>query len=121
MPQPCNECPFRRKSLQGYIGGHKDPSEITDIVVQDGKFPCHMATQEFQDDGFVFEVAANVAPVCVGSAIFLNNQLKLSRHPDVAKMQKRVEKSDDVFGSLQAHNGADFCDYHRGRMKGRVR
>jgi hypothetical protein len=120
--QPCAECPFRRKSLRGYVGGHKNAGEIIDIVWHDENFPCHMKVTAIREnlreslDGYTSEqfhaMAVSIAPSCVGGAIFLNNHYKLSRHPDVMSVQNQTGKSQDVFSSREEmeryHNSAKW-------------
>ena len=115
---PCHECPFRKKSLRGYVGGHKDVQEIVDIVYSDQKFPCHLEvtsiqkrlTGSFDKDEDFFEQADSEAPVCAGSAAMLRNTCKLSRDKEVMATQKIVGKRDDVFA-----NGAEMVKYHNSK------
>lgn len=96
--KPCKECPFRRASAPGWIGSHEHVQEIIDTVRADQRFPCHLQVNTaMEEDGEDFVTAALLADVCVGSAQFLNNQLKMSRHPDVVAAQRRVGKNPDVF------------------------
>lgn len=97
MKKPCRECPFRRDSASGWIGSHEHVQEIIDTVRADQRFPCHMQVNELMEDGEDFNAATMIASVCVGSAQFLSNQLKMSRHPDVVAVQRQVGKNPDVF------------------------
>lgn len=119
--KPCSECPFRKKSLPGYVGGHKDIYEIYEYAQYDVKFPCHMsvtkvqkemALQHEQDDDLdVNHINAEViekAMHCTGSLIFMNNIIKSSRDPKTRELQKQLGKSSEVFQS--AH---EFLRYHK--------
>ncbi len=135
-PKPCSECPFRKTAPPGYIGGHSDPAEITTIVFEyDQKFPCHLDVNRLHHDdalpddhgglldlddpielaiatelagGMSYEDACREARQCVGSLICMNNSGKLSRDPAVARKQKELGKSDEVFA-----NRHEFVEYHR--------
>lgn len=108
---PCAQCPFRRTAMRGYLGGHREPNEITDIVVGDGRFPCHMEVTNLTDRGrpvrLKFHRAVEMAEVCAGSAAMLSNMLKRSRDRDVSTKQSEVGKRADVFNNPQ-----EFCEYH---------
>ncbi len=110
--RPCGECPFRRVSLAGWIGAHDEPTEITDIVMADQKFPCHVAVTELENDGADFDTAVDAAPYCVGSIIMMNNTCKLSRNSFVADLQKRVGKSEKIFA-----NAREFIEHHNSLRK----
>ena len=108
LTSPCTMCPFHRTSWRGYIGGHKHASEITDIVMNDEKFPCHLAVNhEVEENGLSFEGAVEEAPYCAGGLALMNNSLKLSRSPSVKELQKVVGRRDDVF-----KNAAEMVAYH---------
>lgn len=125
MKQPCHECPFRKKSLPGYVGGHDDAIEIFDLVSHDGKFPCHMQTnsimesleQDLDEDDVLaptheqlFQQAVEEAPFCTGALIFMNQTCKRSRDPEVRKLQDEAGTNPDVFSSP-----ADFLKHHRSK------
>lgn len=117
---PCNECPFRKKSLPGYIGDHSDVSEIIDIVQGDGKFPCHMQVNVVRkQQGCSYKDALVRAPVCAGSAAFLCNQIKVSRDPEVGAAQKLVGTREDVFGMPgSTWSIAEMTAHHKRYKKG---
>lgn len=105
---PCKECPFRKESLPGWIGGHEDPSEITKLVLADQRFPCHLDVNKLMHDGgHTFEDAAAMGATCIGSLAFMNNQHKRSRGRATAMLQDEVGKRDDVFkcaSAMHAHH-----------------
>jgi len=39
---PCKECPFRRRSLPGYVGA-STPTEFISTTQADVAMPCHMS------------------------------------------------------------------------------
>jgi hypothetical protein len=93
---PCKECPFRKNSLAGYVGGHASFNEILGIIHYDGPFPCHMEVNKLKDDGVPFEDAIHEAGPCVGSLAYMNHWSKLPRAELVAQA-KAVGKRDDCF------------------------
>lgn len=127
--KPCAECPFRKTSLKGYVGGHEDAIEIYDLLSVDRKFPCHMQVtdiknhllNELGDDGedplsmsddAAFEQACEEAPHCTGAILFLNNSCKRSRNPEIVKLQNAMpDKDDSVFQHLK-----DFLTYHNSKI-----
>src|SRR4051812_31524894 len=99
--KPCNACPFRRKSLAGWLG----PWQVEDLLWALGRqeFPCHLT---IKGDDQSSEDPTLMG--CAGAAIFLNNKMERSRHPVVAAHQDAVkdvpaEVSAEVFAT-----GAEF-------------
>jgi len=122
---PCNECPFRRKSMAGYIGGHEHVVEILNIIHADGKFPCHkhvntivtrkMEEENYEDKDDAFDEALDEAPFCTGALAYANNTCKEIRDPAGAPFVAEIGKRDDVFANnveMQAHHhGRDDVRY----------
>jgi hypothetical protein len=106
--RPCAECPFRKKSAPGWIGGHQNVGEIIDIVEAGHKFPCHTRVNRFMEIQREcgcepdFEEACEQSPTCMGALSFLANCLKLPRNPYVALQVRIVGKNPDVFSSRKA-------------------
>jgi hypothetical protein len=115
-PNPCAECPFHKKSLPGYVGGHDDIAEIDALIQQDQKFPCHMATNSIKEhllnelggdeedqlamsDEQAFFEATQQAPHCTGALQYMNNSCKRSRDARTQALQDAVGKNPDVFRS----------------------
>lgn len=124
MRQPCRECPFRKKSLPGYVGGHADVMEIHTIINADQKFPCHMEVTDIKDDLLnalgededdalgmsdeqAFHEATQEAGHCVGALIYMNQTCKKSRDPQISRLQVEAGKSEEVFASP-----IDFLGHH---------
>jgi hypothetical protein len=80
--KPCSACPFRRKSLPGFIGG-AEPQDFQRMAQSEARMPCHSHIrgafdyQEAQDPSTRF----GKAPQCAGRAIHWANQLKTARIP----------------------------------------
>lgn len=108
---PCNECPFRKIAMSGWLGPWK-PRELVDSL-QMTPFPCHK-TIPFGEDGIPFSDPRLKG--CAGAAIFLNNKCELSRAMETSTHQFELigipqEEKDKVFG-----NAEEFVDYHKVRM-----
>lgn len=87
---PCNECPFRRISMRGYLGGNH-PQSFTVLANHDGNFPCHKTMKRAKP------------AQCAGRATMWANQCKVSRDDSVPS----VLRSEKVF----AHIG-EFIKHH---------
>ena len=143
---PCSECPFRKKSLKGYVGPHDSAGEIIEGLRAGLKFPCHMQVNQITDhlmdklgkeeDGPLamtkeqaVQQAAREASHCTGALIMMNNACMISRNTRIAAMQDQVGKSDQVFANepeMEAyHDDEKSADIRRkiaegaGRVSGR--
>lgn len=90
--KPCKECPFRRVSPNGYLGGNK-PQHFVVNAAHDGNFPCHLTMGRK-------EVAQ-----CAGRATMWANQCKTSRDKSVPDLKPDREK---VFSHI-----GEFIKHHR--------
>jgi hypothetical protein len=81
---PCAQCPFRRASLPGYLGG-THPDVFGHLADSDVRMPCHLHLP----DGVNYAAAVEpgspeyAAPQCAGRAIHWRNQLKTPRDPQL--------------------------------------
>lgn len=106
MKRPCNQCPFRRKSLQGYLGESSyNPEEFLMQLELPDVHPCH--TQVDWESENLDEVMKK-APRCVGSIQHMNNCGKISRYKPIADLQKQYGKNDEVFKWKQ-----EFIQHHK--------
>ncbi len=62
--KPCSDCPFRRDSLPGWLGGNT-AEEFVQFAQGDEPYSCH----------------AKIGPQCVGLATFRANICKSPRNP----------------------------------------
>lgn len=85
--KPCRECPWRRASLPGFLGGY-EPEQFTQQVQFDGPpLPCHMT-----HDG------VEAQAMCAGALIFMRNSCKSAHHPDYGDARAQVEPDrENVF------------------------
>lgn len=99
LKQPCVECPFRKKSLRGWLGGLS--AQMThDLVLAEANFACHMTRH--QPDELMSR--------CKGSQLFLLNHCKSPKFNEplaAALEQTRREKHD-----LSQYLGFDFIEHH---------
>ena len=114
---PCNDCPFRRRSMQGWTGGAPPEgfveSALTDYA--DYNFgsgpqvaPCHK-TIDYSDPDWQ-TTQADDAAACAGSLIFARNNWKSPRDPERAAAVAKVERNtEDVFATRE-----EFIAHHRG-------
>lgn len=93
---PCKDCPFRRKSPEGWLGPYEIP-DLLEFVALDVEFPCHM-TMETQQE-----------VICSGYVHYRNNCSKICR---MANRLKKAEdqlrgKPNDCFSSV-----GEFVEHH---------
>ncbi len=103
-PKPCDRCPFRRKSLPGYLGA-STPLDFINTTMGDVPMPCH-STVDYEEPDWEDQCTPDgSARHCAGAAIFFANQSKLSRD------RARVRLSADRVGVFS--NRIEFLDYHQ--------
>lgn len=95
--QPCKECPFRRVSLPGYLGGN-DPKSFAFHANTDGPFPCHIAMRR----------APKNPAQCAGRAVMWTNQCKKSRDNSVPRLERDTEKVFGHIGQFNKHHNIDI-------------
>ncbi len=61
---PCNDCPWRRKSMPGWLGSEQEPEEWVQTALSESFVECHV----------------NSPNQCAGLAIFRANIYKRPRH-----------------------------------------
>lgn len=99
---PCAECPWKKDSTKGWLGGH--PPEFYADAVQEGVIPaCHMNDHGPESDRTAF---------CAGAASTMKNAAKMAEEMEPGQdgaeaMRQAVGKRDDTF----AHP-ALFYAYH---------
>lgn len=73
--QPCGDCPFRRNSVPGWLGG-SSPRDFIGLALGDGIYPCH----------------SKIGPQCAGLAIFRANICKAPRDPKALQLKPDKNK-----------------------------
>jgi hypothetical protein len=100
---PCSECPFRRKSLPGYLGRATPESFLAAAHSGAVSMPCHSEVDYERDD---WEEQQTRVHQCTGHAIYLSNTCKQSESPDVRKLPANRE--------LVFAGPPDFLEHHGG-------
>ena len=97
---PCSECPWRKESAEGWLGGH-DANYYSDAVAE-GEIPaCHCQDHGADDTRSAF---------CAGAASVMANMCMLPhKQPGAAGAVQAVGKSTDTFG-----HAAMFYKHHTG-------
>ena len=101
VPKPCNQCPFRRNSMRGYLGPWT--GRVLDFLhdaLSEGGFACHKTIK-------VEGVWTPDTRVCAGSLIFANKGAKHYRPgTELAKLQQEMPNDDNIM------NIVEFVQYH---------
>lgn len=100
LKQPCAECPYRRKSLPGWLGADS-PEGFMGTTMADHTMPCHM-TVDYERKNW--RATLPDAEQCAGAAIFFANICKLSRDPD--RMRLPADR-ENVFATPM-----EFVEHH---------
>jgi len=102
--RPCNDCPWRRKSMPGWLGDDT-PEHFLNTAMADIDMPCHQTVNYERPDWETQLGPRGTALSCAGQAIFFANILKVSR--DRKRRQLKPNKTL-VFASpeefLKHHN-----------------
>lgn len=99
LKSPCAECPFRKTSLNGWLGG-LTAKETHDYVLDEADFACHMTRNK----------SKNKMSRCKGSQLFLINHCKLPRKNMV--LQKALEQTKKEGHNTDDYLGFDFIKHH---------
>jgi hypothetical protein len=106
---PCAECPWRKDSLKGYLGGNT-PEMYADSV-QNGEAPaCHMRDETHPKGG----------AFCVGALQCMANSATLPKDPEPRAAREIVGRSDKVFNFpalfYKYHTGKDYVPFWQRMM-----
>lgn len=94
---PCPECPFRKDSLRGYLGGFT-PEETYKAALSEDGFDCHLTRGDGQERKH-----------CAGRLLFATKMCKSFRNKELeqARFAVKAENSlDDILGF-------DFLGHHK--------
>lgn len=95
---PCKECPFRKRSLPGYLGGH--PLEPYRQPPSAGMpTTCHCTDKGAGDPRSSF---------CAGALAVIMNDPAVEPLPEYAAAAHQVGKRDDCFDGVEA-----FAEHHK--------
>ncbi len=108
--KPCQTCPWRRKSLAGYLGASKPEQFLTTAEDPiEHRMPCHMQVNYRAKD---WRDQVDVAPQCAGRAVFLANQDFIPKTDRIMREPQIKPDAKNVFVS-----GAEFLAHHTGEIK----
>lgn len=95
---PCNECPFRKKSIPGWLG-YWTVDKILNQVHDEAGLPCHKDVPKqigLGDLDFYKRVH-----VCVGSLQHATQSAKSYRNAELSLFQRLVGKGIDVLNYIE--------------------
>ncbi len=105
IKNPCSDCPFRLKSMPGWLGPYEVVEQIVGKIDVGIKFECHTHANAINDKNggrsADYPDAAEAANHCAGALAFMNNTCRLSRNREIAKLQDKVGERTDVFADQQ--------------------
>jgi hypothetical protein len=88
---PCNECPWRKESQAGWLGGHS-PEFYADALALNETPACHCRDHGPDSDETAF--CAGALSVMANACIMPDD----SKHPGAAEARMAVGRRDDTFG-----------------------
>lgn len=85
--QPCSQCPFRRKSMPGWLGDDT-PEHFVEMAHGEENLPCHKTVDYTKHDWKERQVRGPKATAheCAGAAIYRANVLKEVRDRKVCRL-----------------------------------
>lgn len=84
----CNQCPFRKNSLQGWLGPH-EVDEILETMQFDGLFSCHMRRTE---DSTMNDIIVGDLPICRGYVASASASFKLFGQNAYGQLMRPLQK-----------------------------
>ena len=98
--KPCKDCPWKKDSLQGWLGGH-DPYYYADAIQENEISACHNRDHGPESDVTAFCVGALATSKkqCIGSY----------KSPGSDQAKKEIDGIDDCFNTVY-----EFFEYHTG-------
>ena len=105
LTKPCNQCPFRRNSLPGWLG----PWKAEEIVWSLGRaaFPCHKTIRQDRQS-----IKDSELEGCAGASIFLNNKAERSRNLNTLQHQQRVRNINKDIKKSVFSGSQEFIKHH---------
>lgn len=100
MKKPCTECPFKKKSLPGWLGEASGDPERFLAPMEYHITPCHLKVKwdEAEERNLIVDGKDNP---CIGALHFLANSCKLPRGARIPgpykDLMKLSIKNEDVF------------------------
>src|SRR5258706_14268375 len=88
--KPCNECPFRRASMPGWLGAGTPQSFVIEISYEH-PLPCHRTLDYSDPDWLAKWTDQKVGRVCAGALILAANMSKRPRDPAFPRLPRDPE------------------------------
>lgn len=111
LKQPCNDCPFRRNAVPGWLGASGPEWFVESALADEAEYapgahfaPCHQ-TVDYEDDDW--RERLEDADACVGALQFAANMCKSPRDHERAAAVRAAGQNPNVFRTPQ-----EFIDYH---------
>lgn len=87
--KPCNDCPWRRNSLPGWLGPF-NAGEWLLLAHGEAAIACHLTIADSDEDGNGDWNQPGMRQ-CAGAAIFRANICKSPRNPEIARLPQDRE------------------------------
>lgn len=99
----CNECPFSKSSLRGWLAGYT-ADELHRIVMSEMHFPCHLTHK----DRIPWDMTHKY-PRCKGSLIYMKKNCKLPRDKELKRIIDNIppEERDTIL------TAPEFFSHHK--------
>lgn len=99
--KPCTDCPFRRKSIPGWLG-HFDLNDMRHYYTSEARFPCHKELET---------KTAQEADLCAGMIQMMVNSFKRpSSNPEVIEAVNTAKSQASEFPEV--HDFGSFMKHH---------
>src|SRR5687768_7216824 len=105
--KPCGQCPWRRNSLQGWLGNTTPEQFLATAMDGEHRMPCHSQIDYERRD---WEAQIERVSVCAGTRIFQANIGKLPRNRFLASLKLEPDH-ETVFSSPQ-----EFLAHHKRKV-----
>ena len=100
----CNECPFKKGSLPGWLGPW-EPDELVDYVFRsDQAFACHKTLGDEEDTPVENHV------ICKGSVLFLEKNMVIPRTNLVLRTLLKSVKEEELEDIMTKQ---EFLNHHK--------
>jgi hypothetical protein len=101
--KPCSDCPFRKKSIKGWLGEFENAEAIIKIAVSELPFSCHKLSN---DETNMLDINE---PQCVGRLLFATKTAKIFRNQTLETLRQKAKADNpdnDILGyrELKAHH-----------------
>lgn len=88
---PCKECPFKKGSLQGWLGPWPDSGTLHRHIMGEQDFACHMTTGTDDSDDM-----PEGARRCAGAIMYATKSCKKFVDPVLKREQERLAPTDEI-------------------------